>query len=415
MGKKLYVHGSVDGCVESFLDFSRSRDAMVAAGWEVTGSVEEADVVMVNTCVVGKVVEDRCVDEIEKVKQAMKPGAELVVTGCMPAYNKEKLDAMGVDLSFAPTKPQAFLDRFDLELPPEPVELEKPFLGPYNIFNWVAPVLAAAGRYRIPLPEYLFRRFSMVESDDMTFLRINRGCRESCSYCATKFTIGKLTSNRPEQILARFDAALAEGKRNFALCGEETGSYGFDIGTDLPFLLEGMLERKGDFLINIRQHHPRYLVDKLDRYCKVLSDPRVKSITIPLQSGSDRILSLMKRRHTAAEARDMVLAIHRAAPQVMLRTHLIAGFPTETREEFRQTLSVIRDLPWDMVLVYPFTSRPKTAADRIEPKIPQSEINRRIGLAYAHVIYAVYLNRFKLWPLVRQDPMRSSPAARDRS
>jgi len=405
LAKKLYVHMSADGCIESFLDFSRSRSSLEAGGWETVDAPEEADLVLVNSCVVGQAVEDRCAQEVAKLKARMKPGAEIVVTGCLPAYNQERLSKLGVDFAFSPRKNGAFLERYDLSEAPEPAELESDLLGPYNLFNWVAPILRAGNRLGVPLPAYLYRRFSLVEARDMFFLRINRGCREACSYCATKFAVGGLASVPPEDALRTFDEALAKGRRNVVLCGEETGSYGRDLGTDLPSLLQQMLQRKGDFIISIRQHHPRFIIDRLDRYCEVLSDKRVRSITIPLQSGSDRVLGLMKRRHKCADAVAAIRALHESAPHVMLRTHLIAGFPTETEPDFDLTVDLVRSLPWDMVLVYPFTPRPKTAAESLEPKVPTTVINRRLFKIYSVVFRRVYLNDFRFLPLVRRDPM----------
>lgn len=402
--KTLHIDVLTDGCIESFLDFTRSQIALQGGGWRMTDSPEKADLVLTNSCVVGEIVEQHCVDAIAELKTRMKPGARLVVTGCMPAYNTKKLDELGVDFYYSSRQLPLMLKYFSLQEPGEVGKLDKRSMGPYNKFNWATPLLRQLAYMGIPVPEYLHRRFVSVETPDMFFLRVNRGCLEACSYCATKFTVGKLGSVDPEHVLCRFDKALADGERNIVLCGEETASFGLDVGTRFTDLLEKLLSRKSDFMLHIRQHHPRFIVAELDRYCSLLADPRVRSITIPLQSGSDRILKAMKRRNSAADAYRIINAIHDSAPHVALRTHLIVGFPTETWSDFMATHRLARDLPWDMVLAYPYTNRPGTIAARLEPKVSNRQIVARMAYIYTMLLRKLYLNNFKLFPLTTSDP-----------
>ncbi|MBM4355642.1 MAG: hypothetical protein FJ109_17945, partial [Deltaproteobacteria bacterium] len=98
--RRLYVHQRSDGCIESFLDFARSRAALEAGGWTLCTHPEEADLVLVNTCIVGEIVEQHCVEDIRSLRQRMRPEAELVVTGCMPDYNADSLARLGVSFMF---------------------------------------------------------------------------------------------------------------------------------------------------------------------------------------------------------------------------------------------------------------------------------------------------------------------------
>lgn len=403
--KRLYVHQRSDGCIESFLDFAKSRAALETSGWILTRQPDDADLVLINTCIVGEIVQQHCIEDIQELKSKMQNACDLVVTGCLPDYDKEALDKLGVDFAFSPRKMELFLERYNLQVPEEVAELEPEYLGPYNLFNWVSRLLDTANRLKIPLPRHFYRRFALIEDRDMHYLRISRGCVEGCTFCATKFATGRLKSVLPEIVLHRFDQALAQGKRNFALCAEDTGAYGHDIGTDLPSLMAKMLERPANFILSIRQHQPNWVINNLEAYEAVLSDPRVKSFTVPFQSGDDRVLKLMGRRYRASEVEGMVQTIHRAAPHVMLRTHAIAGFPTETRDEFKKTYRMVGDLPWDMVLVFPYTDRPRTRAASIEPKVPLAELERRTWLLNFLVLKTVYLNNFNPLPLVFRNPM----------
>lgn len=405
--KKVYVHQNSDGCIESFLDFKNARKVLLEDDWEITDRPEEAEMLLVNTCVVGKYVEDHCLGEIQALQAKKRDDAELVVTGCMPEYAPQRLAKAGVDFSFGPQNFASFRRRYGLRPPKKEAHtLEPDHLGPYNLFNWGGRLLSKAEALGLPLPSYLYRRFALVEDSNMEFLRISRGCLENCTYCATRFATGRLVSEPMEKILARVDDLLASGRRSIVLCGEDSGAWGRDIGYTFADLLEKLLSRPHpDLVLSIRQHQPNWAMKELPRYLELLSDKRVKSIMLPIQSGSDRILKLMGRRYTAAQAEDMIHRIHEAAPQAMLRTHVIVGFPTETWEEYLMTERLIRRTSWDMVLVFPYTDRPRTGAARIKQKVPTKEIVKRTARLNAWVLWDVYLNRGNPFPIVRKNPM----------
>jgi len=405
--KKVYFHQCSDGCIESMLDFANARNALLKDAWEVTRNVADADLVLVNTCIVAQTVEDHCFRDIESLKKRKRADAEIVVTGCMPDYAASRLRQSGIDFTFSPKKMESFLQRYDLEPPGfESESVESEYLGPYNLFNWAGKLLDRLGPTGIPLPEYLYRRFAMVEDETMEYLRISRGCLDRCSYCATRFATGRLVSESPDRVLLRFREALKAGKRSIVLCGEDTGAYGQDAGLTFVDLLARILESRERFVLSIRQHHPRWVIQDLDRYLDLLADPRVKSFNLPVQSGSDRILRLMERAYTVRQAEEMVVRIHRRAPHIMLRTHMIVGFPSETREDFRKTLTFVQRTPWDMVLAFPYTDRPRTAAAKIREKVSKPELVYRMLRLNLLILWKVYLNAGRMSPFTRTNPMK---------
>jgi len=336
----------------------------------------------------------------------MKKEAQLVVTGCLPDYDPHSLSKYDVSFSFGARKYDNFLEYFGFKQGTEEYagSIESEYLGVYNLFNWLSRIVKFASRLHLPLPQYLYRRAAFIEDRDTVYIRISRGCKEFCTYCATRFAIGPLLSNPADMILANFDRHLKSGQRIFALCAEDTGAYGQDVGLDFPTLLAQLLRRKEDFLINIRQHTPHWIIGNLEAYLKVFSDKRVKSITLPFQSGSDRILKLMGRRYNAQELIKTVKAIRKHAPHLMLRTHVIVGFPTETEEDFRKTLVLVKELPWDMVLAFPYTDRSRTEAAKINGKIPWAVALRRCATLSINVLWKIYLNKANIWPLVLRNP-----------
>lgn len=391
--KKIYLYQPAGGCIESYLDFKKAALVLENNGWMITNRLKNADMILVNSCAVAGFTHTSCLRGIEKLGNKMKKRAQIVLTGCLPDYDLDVLSKYGISFSFGARKLDSFLEHFKLKDREEQMGfLEPEYLGVYNLFNWASRLIKLANRFYVPVPAYLCRRLSLFEDKDVVYLRINRGCKESCAYCATKFATGQLVSMPLEKILAQFDKYLKEGHRIFALCGEETGSYGQDIGKNLPMLLKELLKRKEQFIINIRQHSPGWLIQNLDSYLEVLSDKRVKYINLPFQSGSNRILELMGRRYNAEELFNVIKTIHQNAPHLMLRTHVIVGFPTETEEDFKRTVAFIDELPWDMVLIFPYEDRPRTQSYAMKNKVPRLVAIRRTAFLTLKVFWKLYLN-----------------------
>ncbi len=405
--KYVYLYQEpLNGCIESFLDFGRARAALVKEGYDLVDSPDQADFVLCNSCVASQVTEDSVLSQIDHIKARMKSGAELVVTGCLPKYNSEALRKHNVDFEFSPGQFDQFLQHFHIPEAPAPLlSVEKNLMGPYNRVNWAFRWLQAICRAGLPVPAYLFRLFDLVENSDMCFIRISRGCLGKCTYCATRISTGTLRSLPPSEIIEKIEQGLSMGKTDFTLCGEDTGAYGQDLGVSLPDLLARIFDRGNEFTLNIRLHDPHYLIKYLPRYLDIFSDRRAGSICLPIQSGSNRILKAMRRRYTTEQLRHAFQELHRRAPNLLVRTHIIVGFPGETEDDFRQTMKLVRDLHLDMVLPFPFAVRPSTAAAAMPDRVGRWTKSLRMVRLTALIIWKVYLNRGRFLPITRQNPL----------
>jgi len=211
------------------------------------------------------------------------------------------------------------------------------------------------------------------------FIKISTGCLDDCSYCAIRLSRGKLKSKSIQEVVYEFDEGLKKGYKEFALIGTETGSYGKDQGTDLVRLLNVLINKDGDYKLRLRNVHPRFLIKRFSEMKEILKSRKIDFIFSAIQSGNDRILKLMNRRYRADEVREIFDAISAEFSNVHLGTQFIIGFPSETDEEFRDTLRLSQKITIDLVECFRFQPRLGTQAAEMEELIPQEVINERLN------------------------------------
>jgi tRNA A37 methylthiotransferase MiaB len=232
----------------------------------------------------------------------------------------------------------------------------------------------------------------VVKRHEPWSLFVCRGCRGQCSYCAIRRSIGGVKSKPVTDVVEEFRDGVRQGWREFAILGDDPGCYGVDIGETFPRLLEGLAAaceepevRKainGDRPFHVKEIHPKFAV----AYEEALTDPRwfhrVKTVLCPVQSGNARVLELMEREHSPEDLLRVLRRARRASPGVVLETQIIVGFPSETDEEFGDTLRMVRDAGFASVVVFPYHDKEGAAAARLAPKVPQKTIQRRMGEAF---------------------------------
>jgi MiaB/RimO family radical SAM methylthiotransferase len=206
------------------------------------------------------------------------------------------------------------------------------------------------------------------------------------------FARGSLRSCRPDEIVARIKADLAEGAQEFWLTSQDTGCYGKDIGTNLADLLETVCTVPGDFKVRVGMMTPNYANSILGKLVSAYKNPKVfKFLHLPMQSGDNSILKRMRRGYTVADFGKVVEAFRMEFPMITLATDVICGFPGETRQASEKTLAAIGKFEPDVVNVSRFFARPGTVAakmpnevDPVEMKLrsaQMSELSRRLALA----------------------------------
>ena len=339
------------GCQMNRAESERIAGCLNSLGYEAVAAPQEADITVMNTCVVRKHAEDKvksCLGHIKKLKQN-RPRSLIAVTGCFVSTQREELyrHFPYIDLFFAPGAYSEFLAwlrnqgiaTFDMDYPPQPY-----------------PITST------------------------TFIPIIQGCNNSCSYCIVPYRRGREKSSPPEEIVTEATRLANQGTREITLLGQNVNSYGHDLKskTDIAELLYQLSQLSGLSRLRFLTNHPKDMSLKLIKAMSSL--PKVcPHICLPVQSGSDTMLKAMNRGYAASDYRRLVNLIRDYIPGVALSTDIIVGFPGETELDFAQTLELLEEIGFDVVHVAAYSPRPGTFAAQLPDDVPQEVKKRRLG------------------------------------
>ncbi|KAL1564817.1 tRNA (N(6)-L-threonylcarbamoyladenosine(37)-C(2))-methylthiotransferase [Salvia divinorum] len=340
------------GCSHNQSDSEYMAGQLSAFGYNLSDNQDEADLWLINTCTVKAPSQSAMETLITKCRDAQKP---LVVAGCVPQGSRDLKELEGVSIVGVQQ-----IDRV--------VEVVEETLKGYEVRLLTRKTLPA-----LDLPKVRKNKFVEI-------LPINVGCLGACTYCKTKHARGHLGSYTVDSLVRRVRAVVADGVKEIWLSSEDTGAYGRDIGANLPILLNALvaeLPSDGSTMLRIGMTNPPYILEHLKEIAEVLRRPCVYSfLHVPVQSGSDAILSTMNREYTVGEFRKVVDTLIELVPGMQIATDIICGFPGETDEDFEETVNLIKEYKLPQVHISQFYPRPGTPAARMK-KIPSNIVKRR--------------------------------------
>lgn len=198
-------------------------------------------------------------------------------------------------------------------------------------------------------------------------IQISEGCLNDCTFCATKFSRGNLKSYSIEKIKKSFEKSVKEGCNLIYLTSQDNGCYGFDIKTNLPELLNSLLEVEGNYKIRIGMMNPWHAVKILPELLKIYeSDKIIKFVHLPIQSGSNKVLKDMKRLHGVKEFVKIIKEFRKKFSDISIATDIIVGYPTETEKDFEETIKLTEKVKPEVLNIATFSSRPKTKASKLK-------------------------------------------------
>lgn len=380
-GRKVYT--LTNGCPENRIDSSRIQEFFRQNGYEISHKIEDADLVIFNTCALTQSSEDSSIRIIGEIKKTMAPSAELIVCGCLAKINPERLRSVYSGPVFGSDelgklegilKSEISFDQICANLLINPTScLDK--------YCWLARNLQGMGvGIAVKILEKMRNRQNKVINickSDMFCIKVCSGCLGNCSFCAVRLSRGKLKSKPKDMVIKEFEEGLGKGYKDFALLGTEVGAYGKDLGIDLVVLLKELISRQGDYRISLRNFHPRNLIEMLPELCKIFASGRIPYISCSPESGNNRILRLMNRGYNIEDFKEGIRILNHEFPQIKIRTQLMVGFPTETEEEFQDSMRLVDELHFDFVEVYKFEARKGTRAAAINGHISEKEKQRR--------------------------------------
>ncbi len=368
MSKKIYIE--TYGCQMNVGDSEVIFSILGKEGYERTESMDEADVILANTCSVRDNAEQRIWGRIEVFhKQKEKRGGVVVgIVGCMAERLKDKLlDTHKVDLVAGPDSYRT-LPALLRDIAPDKPQINV-MLSHEETYADIVPVRTD-------------------RNGVSAFISIMRGCNNVCSYCVVPYTRGAERSRDPKTIVDEARDVFSKGYKEVTLLGQNVDSYNWNPedgqGCDFPDLLEMVAGISPELRVRFATNHPKDISDKLiDTMAKY--DNICEHIHLPVQSGSDRLLEKMRRRYTSGWYLDRVARIREVMPGCGITTDVIAGFCSETEEDHRQTLELFRKVGFDYAYMFYYSERPGTLAarhypDDVPPDVKTRRLNEIIAL-----------------------------------
>lgn len=344
------VHIETTGCAFNVSDSEALAGVLLEAGYDIAPDAASADVLVLNACT----VKDRTfldfrrrLDEASAVfaPVGQKAPPRVVLAGCVPKAHERAATFDG----FSAIGPDS------IARAPEVVAA--------TLRGEVARDLGRgeATRPRLELPS--IRRNPVVE-----ILPVARGCMSACTFCQTRLARGRLESFPAAALLERARRAVGEGARFLWVTGQDVGAWGRDSGGLLPDVLGAIADLDGDFSVRVGMTSPRWIAEDLAAWLDLLARPRVfEFLHVPVQSGSERVVSAMRRDGSVEQFRRVAEAFARRFPDGTLTTDLIVGYPEETDADFDETLRLVDELRLGFVNASRFSARPGTAAARLPP------------------------------------------------
>ncbi len=357
--KKLFIE--TYGCQMNAADSEVVAAIMQTVGYDLTEEEKDADLVLVNTCSIRDNAEQKVLSRLQYLQSLRKRNKHLIVgvIGCMAERVKQELiEKHGVNLVAGP---DSYMDL------PNLVALTESKQNAINV------ELSTTETYRDIIPKRL--GFSKISG----YISIMRGCNNFCSYCIVPYTRGRERSRDLKSILNEARDLQAKGYKEIILLGQNVNSYHFQSegqDVDFPLLLETVAKAVPDIRIRFTTSHPKDMSDKtLEVIAKY--DNLCKSIHLPVQSGSNRILKLMNRKYTREWYLERIDAIRRIVPNCSVSTDIFCGFHSETEEDHQQTLDLMRTVGFDMAFMFKYSERPGTFASKNLPDNISEEVKVR--------------------------------------
>ena len=357
-GRKLYIE--TYGCQMNVGDSEIVVSIMQQEGFRYTESLDEADIVLINTCSIRDNAEQRIWGRLSEMRhrRKLKPSLIIGIIGCMAERLKEQLTQgnTGVDIVAGPDAYRdlpRLVNAVDGGSTGVNVELSKE-----ETYAEIAPV-------------------RLDKNGVSAFIAIMRGCNNYCSYCVVPYTRGIERSRDARTIVNEARTLFENGYREVTLLGQNVNSYRTGE-VDFPELLRRVAEISPLLRVRFATSHPKDISDKLLE--TMASMPNIcKAIHLPAQSGSSEMLKRMNRKYTREWYLERVAAIRRYMPDCAITTDLIAGFAHETEEEHQETLSLMRQVGYDFAYMFKYSERPGTFAERnLGDDIPEDVKTRRL-------------------------------------
>ncbi|MFA5940776.1 MAG: tRNA (N6-isopentenyl adenosine(37)-C2)-methylthiotransferase MiaB [Sinimarinibacterium sp.] len=374
MSKKLYLISY--GCQMNEYDSAKMADVLAAShGYERTENPDEADLLLLNTCSVREKAQEKVFSELGRWRdwKNADPSRVIGVGGCVASQEGQALTERQplVDIVFGPQT---------LHRLPELLDSTRSTRKP--VVDVSFPEIEKFDRLPEPRAE-----------GPSAFVSIMEGCSKYCTFCVVPYTRGPEVSRPLDGVLTEIAQLADQGVREVTLLGQNVNAYRGSMGgsmgqgdgtCDLALLINYVARIPGIERIRYTTSHPAEFGDALVR--AFAEEPKLaSSLHLPVQSGSDRILGMMKRGYTRQQFLDKIRRVRAARPDISLSTDFIVGFPTESEDDFVQTMDLIAEAGFDFAYSFLYSPRPGTPAANLRDGVPEAEKHRRLDILQSRI------------------------------
>lgn len=359
--KKLFI--KTYGCQMNVYDSDRMSDALAASGYEATTEINDADLVVLNTCHIREKAAEKVYSELGRLRilrqsqEAKGKKMMIGIAGCVAQAEGEEImrRAPVVDLVFGPQSYHKLPELVGRAANEKVVETDFPAEDKFE-----------------HLPKA--KKETTIARGLTSFLTVQEGCDKFCSFCVVPYTRGAEVSRPVAQVLAEAQNLVDGGVKEITLLGQNVNAYhGLDEkgnSTGLADLIYRLADIKGLERLRYTTSHPRDMDDALIEAHRDL-DMLMPYLHLPVQAGSDKILKAMNRQHTAKEYMDLIDRIRTARPDLALSGDFIVGFPGETEEDFEATMQLVKDVHYAAAYSFKYSTRPGTPGAEMDGQVPE--------------------------------------------
>ncbi|MFO1519029.1 MAG: tRNA (N(6)-L-threonylcarbamoyladenosine(37)-C(2))-methylthiotransferase MtaB [bacterium] len=363
--KKVAV--STLGCRANQYDSAALMGMLAQAGWQLVGFEEKADAYIINSCTVTNKADSEARQLVRKAHR-QNPESNIIVTGCYAQTDPQALAGVeGVSFILGNDQKGSLLDYLERVQPLVPEIVVNDLFKEEKIFT---------------------HDFDSFSDRSRAYLKIQDGCNQMCSYCVIPFARGKNRSLSPDWVIQELRKLREKGFEEAVLTGIHIGTYGRDLNpeTDLLRLMGRIEEEKPIHRVRLSSIDPEEVEGEMIQFLS-RSEVFCPYLHIPVQSGEDHILRLMRRRYTADEFRRLCFTLKEKIPEICLGTDIMVGFPYEDEERFEASYRLMEALPLDYLHVFPYSPKNKTRAAKflhqVSPSDKKERVRRMSGLSRA--------------------------------
>ncbi|MCX5814512.1 MAG: radical SAM protein [Proteobacteria bacterium] len=319
-------------------------------------SYENASVIILMTCAFSQAAENYNMNRLNQLIQTKKLESQIVVGGCLPSINGNRLREAFHGFVFSPRTIDSLNNLISTR-----VKIET-----------IPPIVEEP------------------EDGKRKAIRISTGCMGYCTYCAIPFANGRTRSRSIGDIKRDIQDAIEHGFRRIKIISEDLGAYGLDRNTSIIELLRAIISTDFDIELYLDNLNPNWLCHYGTELIDLLHSDRIaKKFSVPIQSGSDRVLKLMRRQHNIFEIRKILGDLYDAFPNVKICTDFMVGFPSETDFDFGETRLLLNAFPFHFLEIFTYEDRPETRASKLTPKIPEEVKEQR-----RQILFKDFLKQF---------------------